>query len=451
MNSGIGSVAGSHGTSTELANSSALNPGAIGFYATHNSADSTTKPKAFVNWVLFDEQFKFVSSNSGFEQVGADNTSTVVEHTRTNLPVDKNGYLYVYVSNETPNINVFFDNLQVTHIRGPLLEETHYYPFGLTMAGISSKALSFGSPENKIKFQGQEFAHKEFSDGGGLDMYEFKYRMDDPQTGRFWQIDPKADDYRYNSLYAFSENRVIDGRELEGLEYASIHHYADGTNGIKMHYKSTDKDINKIHGTTSGIYNSASYGPQGKGVVHYYYDNDGKLIPKSTRWEQRQTGGTSDWTYHGLYSGPGSVTDRNGKSDFSFQPIDWADAIAKRHDKDYDDIQKFDKPEDKPAGIAFLEDVRTVQADRDMVQCIEDYRDISKDVEGVETPYRKSWSGEMEFAMAGQSVVITALATYKQWKIDHKYGNKDTYDKLRDQFRKDNKAVSLLIDKIVNR
>jgi RHS repeat-associated protein len=98
-----------------------------------------------------------------------------------------------------------------------MLEEMHYYPFGLTMAGISSKALN-GAAENKIKFQDQEFSSKEFSDGSGLDMYEFKWRMHDPQIGRFWQVDPLAEKYLYNSTYAFSENKVVVHRELEGLE-----------------------------------------------------------------------------------------------------------------------------------------------------------------------------------------------------------------------------------------
>jgi hypothetical protein len=56
------------------------------------------------------------------------------------IPVTKNGYLHVYVENESP-VNVFFDNLQVIHTHGALVEEAHYYPFGLTMEGISDKAI----------------------------------------------------------------------------------------------------------------------------------------------------------------------------------------------------------------------------------------------------------------------------------------------------------------------
>jgi len=59
----------------------------------------------------------------------------------SNIAAQKNGYLLVYVSNES-NFTVYFDNLQVVHKPGLIVEEMHYYPFGLVMNVISPKGLN---------------------------------------------------------------------------------------------------------------------------------------------------------------------------------------------------------------------------------------------------------------------------------------------------------------------
>ena len=55
--------------------------------------------------------------------------------------------------------------------------------------------------------------------GQPLAEVQFKWRNHMQEIGRFFNVDPLADKYVYNSPYAFSENRVIDGVELEGLEW----------------------------------------------------------------------------------------------------------------------------------------------------------------------------------------------------------------------------------------
>ncbi|GAE66934.1 AHH domain-containing protein [Chryseobacterium indologenes] len=39
---------------------------------------------------------------------------------------------------------------------------------------------------------------------------------------RFFNVDPLSEKYAYQSHYNFSENRVVDGRELEGLEWVGV-------------------------------------------------------------------------------------------------------------------------------------------------------------------------------------------------------------------------------------
>lgn len=87
------------------------------------------------------------------------------------------------MSNETPNFDVYFDNLQVVHERGPILEENHYYPYGLKMAGISSKAAA--APENAWQYQG---TFSDFDEMTGHN--DFLLRSYDAQVGRWATQDP---------------------------------------------------------------------------------------------------------------------------------------------------------------------------------------------------------------------------------------------------------------------
>jgi hypothetical protein len=66
-------------------------------------------------------------------------------------------------------------------------------------------------------FQAQEKDDEIFGTTGSAISY--KYRIHDARIGRFFSVDPLAPKYPHNSPYAFSENRLIDGIELEGLEY----------------------------------------------------------------------------------------------------------------------------------------------------------------------------------------------------------------------------------------
>tara|TARA_B100000929_G_C15435829_1_gene396325 strand:+ start:41 stop:580 length:540 start_codon:yes stop_codon:yes gene_type:complete len=59
---------------------------------------------------------------------------------------------------------------------------------------------------------------QELNDELGLNWLSFKYRNYDPAIGRFFNVDPLTEKYMDWAPYVFSGNRVIDTKELEGLE-----------------------------------------------------------------------------------------------------------------------------------------------------------------------------------------------------------------------------------------
>jgi RHS repeat-associated protein len=219
LGSPTGVTIGGHTTAAELNGITGINLGVGEFLLDgERTGTESTRPRAFINYIFFDEQFRPVSGNMGFSPVGNQPGITIHSTDLQDRIAQKNGYVYIYVSNESP-ISVFFDNLQVVHNRGSILEETHYYPFGLAMAGISSKAMAFGNPQNKNKYNdGNELQSEEFTDGSGLEIYDAKHRLYDPQIGRFWQIDELAESNFDWTLYNFAINNPINFNDPLGLK-----------------------------------------------------------------------------------------------------------------------------------------------------------------------------------------------------------------------------------------
>ncbi|RAV99275.1 RHS repeat-associated core domain-containing protein [Pseudochryseolinea flava] len=133
------------------------------------------------------------------------------EHLLDSVTISEAGYVYIYLSNEEGEnaYEVYFDEFKVEYTKSPVIQMEDYYPFGLTFNSYQRE----NKLTNDITFQNQER-----QDELNLGWVQFKWRNAMPDIGRFFNVDPIAEDYYHNSVYAFSENKLISYRELEGLE-----------------------------------------------------------------------------------------------------------------------------------------------------------------------------------------------------------------------------------------
>jgi RHS repeat-associated protein len=174
------------------------------------SQSSTSAPKAYLNYIFFDEQFNFVPEASGFQRVtqAGNGAAPLV---LTEAKAVKNGYVYVYLSNESSE-PVYFDNFTVSHERGQLIADDHYYAFGLRITGISSRSVSSSLQKDALKagFQGN---FSEETEEFELSYNEFALRTYDPQIGRWTGIDPYNE---FPSPYIGMGNNPINHNDPTG-------------------------------------------------------------------------------------------------------------------------------------------------------------------------------------------------------------------------------------------
>lgn len=167
-----------------------------------------TAPKAYLNYILFDENFQL--SDFGFDQISTDaaqsGLSPDVDHDYLSLhvKVQQKGYLYIYLSNEDPvQTNIYFDDLKIIHYTA-VEQISDYYAFGLTFNSYSR--------ENSLK-QNYLYNGKEVQDEFGLGWMDYGARMYMPDIGRWATIDPLTEMMRRWSPYNYVFNnplRLID-------------------------------------------------------------------------------------------------------------------------------------------------------------------------------------------------------------------------------------------------
>ena len=171
-----------------------------------------TAPKAYLNFVFLDRDMQASSTDLGYSQI----TTDAIEHGQNgchqklslSYPVKQPGYLYIYLSNENPTeVEVFFDDFKVEHVKSPVVQQDDYYPFGLTYNSYTR--------ENSVK---QDFLYngKELQNELNLGWLDYGMRMYQPDLGRFFTQDRFAEKYYSLNPYQYGANNPLVFMDANG-------------------------------------------------------------------------------------------------------------------------------------------------------------------------------------------------------------------------------------------
>ncbi len=233
--------------------------------ALNKSNETGSAPKAYLNYIVFDRDFNF--KDGGYVRVTTaareSGQKGPHEELAKELVITEPGYVYLYISNDNVSlgggeVEVYWDDFRVEHVKSPVVQSQDYYPFGLVFNSYSRE----NTTADRWKFQGQEHV-----EDLNLGWDSFKWRNHIPEIGRFFNEDPLSEQFFYNSPYAFSENHVIAHVELEGLEKVSIQQKLSNNYDFYRVYNAQNE-------TSEGIKFNRSLAAQDKiNVMYFVYEN----------------------------------------------------------------------------------------------------------------------------------------------------------------------------------
>jgi RHS repeat-associated protein len=177
--------------------------------------------------VIYSDSIKVVDYLDGFQYAGGvlqffPHPEGYVKATPTDRLNTNYGYNYVF------NYTDHLGNVRLSYSKDPqtnqlkILDENHYYPFGLRHSVYSAGRLRdfevdlsnpeeekvFLTPVTKTEYQ-YKFGAKEWQDELGLGWYDYHARNYDPALGRWNVIDPMAPKYFSHSPYAYTLNNPV--------------------------------------------------------------------------------------------------------------------------------------------------------------------------------------------------------------------------------------------------
>lgn len=310
-------------------------PNLVNMYSSLTSGNGydALKPAAFLNYIVYDDQMNIIAEKCKSIQISGDAGTWSTVASDGDISIDEAGYVMSYISSLARK-TVHMDAVSMIFYRGHVLEENHYYPFGLNIETSSSYANEI----NNYKFTTKELQRNEFYKPSGgqasLGWEDYGARMYDPQIGRWNGVDDLAEDNYHESPYIYGANNPvrnidIDGKSAldytKGYVYAIVDNFIPGLN-ISNRYSTTsssayrDYQEGQTQGNLSSIVASimevGSGGSMGTLGAATTVGTGGAAAPVSIPLVAVGTG----MVIHGAWAGSNAILNMSGKPKGSLVP-----------------------------------------------------------------------------------------------------------------------------------